>query len=1219
MWKGVGALGAVVAIILLILITPASRSPPGDPPLPPRSGPEAHLRLGHDRERAFDLEGALQAYAEAIRLDPFLLEAHLGYQEIMHLLWRGHELPGHYRQLRDRWPESALHRFLFAHAVARRTLNWRETVALYDEAIALDPTFPLPFAYRYEKHTFPDPADLGPAVGSAQRCSQLAPRLAACHEELARFADAAEDFETAAGAYETALAADSTGRKRPLLYLGLAESQAMLGRPDAALATLESAFKEFSGPGQAKGKFDFYTDLEASIRTSWRDPRWSPETVPELVDYRQRALAHIDALERIDTIPALRDRLTVWQALTAPSLGDDERGLALLSQAIADSARFRSSNRTAYLRRERCELLRVLQELEKARVDCVAALEVFRATADSLELRRVLRELIHVEEERGQLVAALDVAREHLAVSRRNGNDGHAVTALHDLGWIAWKAGDSEGARSALQGMADIASAKDRWLYEAAEFYEAIGDYHRALEFFYRGARDSTSSARRAYGSYGRSVLGLSRVHLRLGDIPGAFDYGQEYDAYVRSVGTVNLPFPNLAGIHRARGRADEAVRYAEAWLAEAERRGSASTAAQARRELALSQAAGGRPGEAVIHLRSILGQYEAMDRFLERGAVFLKLAEAYLGTGTLDSASAFVDRAADHARLTRDAETAWYTEFVRGKLFEATGEEDRALSVYEGAIGRIEEMYGRVPTDDLRSWFLVGRLGPYDAAIRLLLTRDDDLSKSEAFRLSEKKKAQALLELVRSGNIEPNVGGSGALLQRKAGIEARLDVARGRLRAEYERTGDRQQNERVATLTATVDSLQALYAKILQKTRQSPTAAGDLAVDPPTPGRLRQSVLSPDRALIEYTLVKDQLVAFVVSARAMHAVRLEATADDIAGAVERIRAPLEAWKRGDLGLAQVEWDIEAASQLYQDLVRPLEMFVGDATDLIVIPEGILWHVPFDALVVRPPSESVRGGPIFRRYEETEFLLDHYTISYAPSAALLDPALWPPRETAGELLVLADPRTPPALQAASPVAFARAALRRLPGARAEAEAIAREVDGAAVLVGDDASEAAFYEKAPAYRMIHLATHGLVDERVPLYSRLALTPSPTSDGSLHAYELFDTRLSAELVVLSACETGVGRLRAGEGMLALNRAFMAAGVPSLVVTQWVVPDESQSPLMPEFYRALEAGRPKARALREAKLATKSTHIAVAGQTVSLAHPIYWAPFIFVGLPN
>ncbi len=144
------------------------------------------------------------------------------------------------------------------------------------------------------------------------------------------------------------------------------------------------------------------------------------------------------------------------------------------------------------------------------------------------------------------------------------------------------------------------------------------------------------------------------------------------------------------------------------------------------------------------------------------------------------------------------------------------------------------------------------------------------------------------------------------------------------------------------------------------------------------------------------------------------------------------------------------------------------------------------------------------------------------------------------------------------------------------------------------------------------------THGILDENSPLYSGLVLSPTQGSDGFLHAYEIFPVALDAELVVLSACETAGGELRAGEGVLALTRAFMAAGARSVVASLWLAPDVA-GPLMPEFYRGLMQGASKAAALRAAKLAMKSSRGRVAGQEVSYAHPIFWASSVLVGSPD
>jgi len=186
------------------------------------------------------------------------------------------------------------------------------------------------------------------------------------------------------------------------------------------------------------------------------------------------------------------------------------------------------------------------------------------------------------------------------------------------------------------------------------------------------------------------------------------------------------------------------------------------------------------------------------------------------------------------------------------------------------------------------------------------------------------------------------------------------------------------------------------------------------------------------------------------------------------------------------------------------------------------------------------------------------------------------------------------------------------ALAPLPGAETEARAIAPLLRTEA-LVGEAATETAVRSRLSDARIIHLATHGLLDEHQALQSAIALTPEAAArpgidspdDGLLTASEIMDLRLSAELVVLSACDTGRGRLT-GDGVIGLARSFMGAGVPSIVVSLWAIPDAPTARLMTEFYRQLDQGQSKAQALRQAMLATQKTH----------PHPRNWAAFTLIG---
>jgi len=185
--------------------------------------------------------------------------------------------------------------------------------------------------------------------------------------------------------------------------------------------------------------------------------------------------------------------------------------------------------------------------------------------------------------------------------------------------------------------------------------------------------------------------------------------------------------------------------------------------------------------------------------------------------------------------------------------------------------------------------------------------------------------------------------------------------------------------------------------------------------------------------------------------------------------------------------------------------------------------------------------------------------------------------------------------------------------KNLTAAENEVNKIA-ELSGVSPLTGKDATKERVKSLMVAARYLHFATHALLNEAAPMYSAIALTRGENDDGMLYAHELLDMELHAQMVVLSACETALGRQTPGEGILGLSWALFVAGTPTSVVTQWSVADDSTSLLMIEFYKRLKLAesnpnsRSKAEALRQAQLSLLRGN--------DYTHPYYWAPFIVVG---
>ncbi|MGC1248855.1 MAG: CHAT domain-containing protein, partial [Spirulinaceae cyanobacterium] len=281
----------------------------------------------------------------------------------------------------------------------------------------------------------------------------------------------------------------------------------------------------------------------------------------------------------------------------------------------------------------------------------------------------------------------------------------------------------------------------------------------------------------------------------------------------------------------------------------------------------------------------------------------------------------------------------------------------------------------------------------------------------------------------------------------------------------------------------------------------------------------------------------------------------------------------------------------DGLNRLHQLLIDPIADLLPDDPNekVIFIPQQALFLTPFPAL----------------QDEQGNYLIEKHSILTAPSIQTLQLTREQKQKaatTTGDALVVGNPTMPkvkddplePAIQLAS-----------LPGAEKEANAIAPLLNTQA-LTGNQATKSAIVKQMASANLIHLATHGLLDDVQGMGSGIALAPdSSPGNGLLTATEIYDMNLQANLVVLSACNTGRGKIT-GDGVIGLSRSFISAGVPSVLVSLWAVPDAPTGELMVEFYNQLEKNPDKAQALRQAMLATMKQH----------PEPRNWAAFTLIG---
>jgi CHAT domain-containing protein len=332
----------------------------------------------------------------------------------------------------------------------------------------------------------------------------------------------------------------------------------------------------------------------------------------------------------------------------------------------------------------------------------------------------------------------------------------------------------------------------------------------------------------------------------------------------------------------------------------------------------------------------------------------------------------------------------------------------------------------------------------------------------------------------------------------------------------------------------------------------------------------------SASAAIIEFVAGPTRTDALLITRGGIRAFRLPAATPALGSQVRRFRDQLA---HRDLRAA------DSARSLYDLVLGPMRASLRGITELILVPDGSLWDLPFQAL-----------QPVAGRY-----LIEDAAISYAPSVTVLREAMrrHPAAGTAPALLAFGNPSGPDPL----------------PESETEVRQIARSYGASSrVYVGADATEDRWKSDAPNYQVLHLATHGVLDNASPLYSHLTLArpaPGDREDGVLEAWEIMSLRLRAELVVLSGCDTARGSIAAGEGMVGLMWAVLVAGAPATLVSQWAVESAGAARLVVAFHQEWRGGREgvsKARALQLAAVR--------ALKTPGFDHPFYWAAFILGG---
>jgi CHAT domain-containing protein/Flp pilus assembly protein TadD len=563
------------------------------------------------------------------------------------------------------------------------------------------------------------------------------------------------------------------------------------------------------------------------------------------------------------------------------------------------------------------------------------------------------------------------------------------------------------------------------------------------------------------------------------------------------------------------------------------------------------------------------------------------RTAQTYLQMQDYARAEKLAEDAVAFARAVHLPKLTFLATATLGEVYAGNNKTELAIKTLKDSIDQLETLRHRVAgREEGLQLFFENKLGPYHSLVTLLSGQGKNF---EALLYAERAKGRVLLDAVSGGRRElANVLTQSERIEEQHLIRKISEINQ---RIKSVPAGDTQtQNELYSQLDAARLELASFKDRVYVAYPESRLRTGvALAL---TLASIKKLTATTDLAYLEYVVTDRKLAVFIVKRGRVtnepdiRYLSLPVNVDELRQKVNKFRSMLAERHPNHRALSR---------ELYQLLIEPVAKELQNVRTVCIVPDSFLWTLPFQALTTK------RGN----------YLVEQYALYYAPSLSVLQEMNGRSRQTAanGSLIAFGNPvigRDEKLNQDLCP----------LPEAEREVAEVAATVPSKLkkVLVGREADEKTFKVLAPIYATIHLATHGVLDNRDPLYSHLLLTKTDgdiENDGSLEAREIMNMHLNADLAVLSACETGNGRISPGEGVIGMSWAFFVAGTRSMVVTQWRVNSASTSQLMKKFYQAL-ARQPnrgnKSKAMKEASVRLL--------KDPRYRHPFYWAGFVFVG---
>ncbi len=595
-----------------------------------------------------------------------------------------------------------------------------------------------------------------------------------------------------------------------------------------------------------------------------------------------------------------------------------------------------------------------------------------------------------------------------------------------------------------------------------------------------------------------------------------------------------------------------------------------------------------------------------------------LKVAEIDLKTGQIKPAIQRLDSALFHALQTEETSLKTNIYITAGNALKEAGNLDQAISNYFNAIKIIEKKREDIKAAQMRIGYFSNNSIAYQKLSECYFQRYENSQDIKALDsliyCMEMARSRTLKDLVFRSEL------SSRKLKSDQHYQEYLKLCNRLRRQQRERrilslngiskeVEDSLRAQLEVTRYSLIGQMLRLYELDTLSVQHNDSLNLGLTAIP-------KKTLKQNSGLIIYHISDTIAFAVVATKEQTSAMRLSVSKENLQSSIDSLIIPFHNLTKKSIDSTKFRASI--AFRLYQKLIKPIEEEFNLPENLIILPDLTMANLPLELLLSAQPEKTEFVPGQFPAYAKN-YLLHKYAFAYIPNLELLRDK-HRSQTNSSDLLVFANPSVYPSSSVAKLRETSGWNPPPLPYAELEAERIKKAYPQTKVYKLKDATESLFLKKASQFSILHVATHGFVDTTFDAFSGLFFAMSNDSlvDGMLMGYEISELDLNCDLITLSACETGRGKVVAGEGVLGLPRLFLGAGVDAVLMTRWKVEDKFTSDLMPEIYRQLlDKGLSKDRALNKAIRVIMKQKLN--NEKYSYLHPLFWAGFSLFGNPG